>query len=85
MPNKKTERNTEEPSISQQIANLKQSLSSHVSPIGDWKIIKQLEYTAAGLPAPYSEKEMQEYHEQRIAVREEINMLEAELDAKLNG
>jgi len=30
--------------ISQQIADLKQSLSSHQSPIGDWKGIKQDEY-----------------------------------------
>ena len=71
--------------ISQQIADLKQSLSSHQSPIGDWKGIKQDEYIKAGLPAPYTAAEMQEYYSKRLAVRNQINQLEAQLAQERAG
>lgn len=67
--------------ISQQIADLKQSLSSHQSPIGDWKGIKQREYVDAGMPKPYTDEVMKTYYAQRFAVRKKINELEAQLAA----
>lgn len=63
-----------------EIARLKRKLSSSASPIGDWKGIKYREYIDAGLPAPYSEKEMKNYYAQRVAVRERINELQAQLE-----
>ncbi len=84
----KQQRNPEdvgEKSISQQIADLKQSLSSHQSPIGDWKHIKQTEYVAMGQPAPYTAAEMQEYYSKRLAVRNQINQLEAQLAQERAG
>lgn len=62
--------------IYQQIVDLKSELSSDASPIGDWKGIKQREFTDLGLTPPYSEKDMQEYHKKRQAVRAKINELE---------
>lgn len=71
--------------ISQQIADLKQSLSSHQSPIGDWKGIKQEEYIKAGLTAPYTSAQMQEYYQKRIAARNQINQLEKQLEEERAG
>lgn len=65
----------------QEIADLKQSLSSHVSPIGDWKGIKQREYIDMGLTPPYSDDDMQEYYSARKAARDRINELEKALKA----
>lgn len=65
----------------EEIANLKQSLSSHVSPIGDWKGIKQREYIEMGLTPPYSAEEMQDYYARRKSARDRINELENELKA----
>lgn len=61
------------------IASLKRKLSSNLSPIGDWKGIKQREYIDAGRAAPYSAIEMQKYYDERFAVRQQINALEKEL------
>jgi hypothetical protein len=68
--------NVGETSNFQKIADLKQALSSPVSPYGDWKGIKQREYKEAGYAAPYTDAEMQEYYEKRLAIRKQINELE---------
>ncbi|MBR6045769.1 MAG: hypothetical protein IKP95_12785 [Ruminococcus sp.] len=64
--------------IEQEIRNLECELTSTVSPIGDWKIAKYMEYQAIGEPAPY---DINALHAQRQAVRDRINELQAELDA----
>lgn len=64
--------------IEQEIRNIECELTSTVSPIGDWKIAKYMEYEAAGIPAPY---DINELHTQRQAKRDRINELRAELDA----
>lgn len=71
--------------IRNKIANLQCSLNSHVSPIGDWKGIKQREFIDLGLTPPYSAEEMLDYHQKRQAVRDEINSLQAQLEVEENG
>ncbi len=66
--------------IRNQIANLQCELNSHVSPIGDWKGIKQREFIDLGLTPPYTAEEMKDYHEKRQAVRNKINELQAQLE-----
>ena len=41
----------------------------------DWKIIKTMEYRLLGLPDPYN---VQDLHNERQAIRDEINELESE-------
>ena len=60
----------------QQIINLKASLESRESDIGDWKIAKAQEYILAGIECPY---DIAELHAKRQAVRDEINRLREEL------
>ena len=62
--------------IEQKIRDLKTKLSCQESDIGDWKVAKCMEYSTLGLEAPY---DLQELHEQRQAVRDEISALEVEL------
>ena len=64
--------------IEQEIRNIECELTSTVSPIGDWKVAKYMEYQAAGLEAPY---DINELHAQRQAKRDRINGLQEELDA----
>ncbi|MDE7330118.1 MAG: hypothetical protein K2N30_03340 [Clostridia bacterium] len=66
--------------IQKEIARLRRKLDSSLSPIGDWKGIKQREYIDAGRAAPYSAVEMQKYYNERFAVRQQINKLEKELE-----
>ena len=59
--------------LEQEKRNLEQDLSSVVSPIGDWKIVKYNEYILAGLEAPYDIKEL---NKQREAVRVRIREID---------
>lgn len=60
----------------QEIRNLEAALSSVSSDIGDYKIIKCVEYQALGMEMPYN---ISELNEQRQAVRDQINTLEDEI------
>lgn len=64
--------------ICNKICMLKCVLTSHASNIGDWKIAKYQEYVLNGLDAPY---DIVELYQKRQAVRDEINELQAQLDA----
>ena len=69
---------TEEREIKEQeIRNLTSQLTSTASDIGDWKIAKYNEYILAGEEAPY---DIEELHNARQAVRDEINALQEELE-----
>ena len=70
------EKENDKTKIYQQIVDLKSQLTSHESPIGDWKGIKQREFVDLGLTPQYSEEDMKEYHKKRQAVRAKINELE---------
>lgn len=63
--------------LEQEIRNLTADLSSAVSDIGDWKIIKYQEYIDAGKPAPY---DINDLNIRRQAVRDRINEIQKELD-----
>ena len=63
----------------QQIINLKASLESRESDIGDWKIAKAQEYILVGIQCPY---DIAELHTKRPAVRDEINRLREILSAQ---
>lgn len=69
----------------QEIRNLEAALSSTSSGIGDYKIIKCMEYQALGMEMPY---DINELNEKRQAVRDQINALEGEivsLQAQVDG
>lgn len=59
-----------------QIAILQSQLSSTVSPIGDWKIIKCYEAKLLNQPLPY---DIEELMQQRQEVRDKINELQKQL------
>lgn len=61
----------------QEICNLRCDLSSAVSDIGDWKMLKAAEYEKLGKKVPY---DMEEYYAKREEARAKINALQAELD-----
>lgn len=60
----------------QHLCDLKSYLTSHESPIGDWKIAKCVEAYLTNIDMPY---DIDELHAQRQAVRDEINAVEAEI------
>ena len=55
--------------------DLKTKLSCQESDIGDWKIAKCIEYSTLGMESTY---DLQELHNQRQLVRDEIGVLEKE-------
>lgn len=55
----------------QEQCNLRSQLESSVSEIGDWKLVKHLEYIAAGLSSPY---DIAEVYAQRQAVRDQLSV-----------
>ncbi|PHU35996.1 hypothetical protein [Pseudobutyrivibrio ruminis] len=56
-----------------EVSELKLQISSPYSDIGDWKIVKILEYRMMGYEDPY---DLEELHKARQAVRDQINLLE---------
>lgn len=60
----------------QRLCDLKTELTSHESPIGDWKIAKCIEAYLVGANLPY---DIEELHNERQAIRDEINILEDEI------
>ena len=55
---------------------LRSELQANTSNIGDWKIIKALEYQLAGEETPY---DMKKLNAERQKVRDRINEIEAEI------
>lgn len=69
----------------QEIINLESVLTSNSSDIGDYKIIKCMEYQTLGMELPY---DINELNEKRQAVRDQINVLEdeiVELQTQIDG
>lgn len=56
-----------------EVSELKLQISSPYSDIGDWKIVKIMEYRMMGYEDPY---DLEELHKARQAVRDQINLLE---------
>jgi len=62
--------------INREIIALKAQLSSQISDIGDWKIIKIYEARLRGLEDPYN---FEELAQKRDSVRAKINKLQEQL------
>lgn len=60
--------------IEEEIRILTSKLTAFNSPIGDWKVSKCQEYMLCGLPSPY---DIQQLHQERQAIRDRINELQA--------
>ena len=57
-------------------------LTAPSSEVGDWKVIKNIEYTLAGLEPPYDPVKV---HEKRKMVRDRINEIEVEIEALIKA
>jgi len=62
----------------QEVIDLRLKLSSQYSDLGDWKISKIQEARLLGNPDPY---DIDDLHEKRQAIREQIEALQKELNA----
>ena len=66
--------------VRNKIDELKASLTSNDSVIGDYRITKCYEASLIGLDMPY---DIEKLHQQRQSVRDEINKLEALIASKI--
>lgn len=71
------ERNVEKENLEAELRVLRSELQANTSEIGDWKIIKALEYQLAGQVIPY---DMDKLNSDRQTVRDRINEIERQLE-----
>lgn len=71
------ERNVEKENLEAELRVLRSELQANTSEIGDWKIIKALEYQLAGQVIPY---DMDKLNSDRQTVRDRINEIEKQLE-----
>ena len=71
------EENVKRLELESELRELKSELQANTSGIGDWKIVKALEYKLAGKEMPY---DIMELNANRQAIRDRINAIETELD-----
>ena len=72
------EQNVEKENLEAELRVLRSELQANTSDIGDWKVIKALEYQLAGQAIPY---DMDKLNSDRQAVRDRINEIERKLEA----
>ena len=72
------EQNVEKENLEAELRVLRSELQANTSEIGDWKVIKALEYQLAGQAIPY---DMDSLNSERQAVRDRINEIERKLEA----
>lgn len=72
------EQNVEKENLEAELRVLRSELQANTSAIGDWKVIKALEYQLAGQVIPY---DMDKLNSDRQAVRDRINEIERKLEA----
>ena len=70
------EQDTKREELEARLRELRSRLQANTSDIGDWKVIKSLEYQLAGEIIPY---DMNTLNSERQAVRDEINRIETEI------
>lgn len=70
------EQDTKREELEARLRELRSRLQANTSDIGDWKVIKALEYQLAGEIIPY---DMNTLNSERQAVRDEINRIETEI------
>ena len=71
-----TGENKEKENLEARLRELRSKLQANTSDVGDWKIVKALEYQLAGKPIPYNVSQL---NAERQAIRNEINQIESSL------
>lgn len=70
------EENIKKMDLETELRELRSELQANTSEVGDWKIVKALEYQLSGEEIPYDIKEL---NAKRQAIRDRINTIEIEL------
>ena len=70
------EENIKREELEAELRVLRSKLQANTSEIGDWKIVKALEYQITGEEIPY---DMKKLNAERQKVRDRINEIEAEI------
>lgn len=70
------EQNIKKEELEAELRVLRSELQANTSEIGDWKVVKALEYQLAGQKIPY---DMEKLNSDRQKVRDRINEIEVEL------
>ena len=73
--------NTARDNLEAELRTLRSKLQANTSEIGDWKVVKALEYQLTGQKIPY---DMERLNSDRQNVRDRINEIEAELNTLEN-
>lgn len=68
------EQNVEKENLEAELRVLRSALQANTSKIGDWKVIKALEYQLTGREIPY---DMDKLNSERQKVRDRINEIES--------
>lgn len=71
------ENNNERELLESELRELRSSLEANTSEIGDWKIVKAMEYKLSGEDIPY---DIDELNEKRQIVRKRINEIQSILE-----
>lgn len=71
------ENNNERELLESELRELRSSLDANTSEIGDWKIVKAMEYKLSGEDIPY---DIDELNEKRQIVRKRINEIQSILE-----
>lgn len=77
-------KNNERESLEAELRVLRSKLQANTSDVGDWKIIKALEYQLVNEEIPY---DITELNKERQAIRDRINEIDirlAELEGEIN-
>lgn len=69
--------NTIKDALGAELRALRSKLQANTSEIGDWKVVKALEYQLTGQKIPY---DMERLNSDRQKVRDRINEIEVELN-----
>jgi hypothetical protein len=69
--------NTIKDALEAELRALRSKLQANTSEIGDWKVVKALEYQLTGQKIPY---DMERLNSDRQKVRDRINEIEVELN-----
>ena len=70
------EENIKKMDLEAELRELRSELQANTSEVGDWKIVKALEYQLSGGEIPYDIKEL---NAKSQAIRDRINTIEIEL------
>lgn len=71
------ENNNERELLESELRELRSSLDANTSEIGDWKIVKAMEYKLSGEDIPY---DIDELNEKRQIARKRINEIQSILE-----